>query len=88
MSPPRLDAPDLSPHALAVCSPLAMRQVSFLDDSLGFIVQELHDAHMYERTLLVLSSDNGGPIKQSIPGNTDAIGAACLDSGIRITLRR
>ena len=44
------------------CRGLYSSMVSFLDDSLGMIVTKLQSRYMYENTLVILSSDNGGPL--------------------------
>jgi arylsulfatase A-like enzyme len=44
--------------------------VTALDDAIGNVTRALHDAEMYERTLLIFSSDNGGPlVTTGISGN-------------------
>lgn len=47
------------------CRALYSAMVSFLDDVVGRVAAALRDKRMYERTLLVFSSDNGGSVKLS-----------------------
>ena len=47
-----------------------------LDELIKNTTAALAAKSMLENTLIVYTADNGGPIKQVIPGATDAIGAS------------
>eukprot|EP00040_Diaphanoeca_grandis_P019191 m.101165 g.101165 ORF g.101165 m.101165 type:complete len:589 (-) comp27310_c0_seq1:204-1970(-) len=51
-------------------------KLSVLDELIKNVTEALEEKGMLKNTLIVYTADNGGPIKQSIPGNTDAIGAS------------
>lgn len=61
--------------------------VSFLDDTIGQLVAALRQRAMYDSTLVVFSSDNGGPIKlsESAASNHPYRGGkyADLEGGVR-----
>ena len=61
--------------------------VSLLDDNVGRVVQMLKDAGRWERTLLVASSDNGGPLGDGFGGNNYPLKggkASNWEGGIRV----
>lgn len=45
------------------CRAIYSSMVAYLDDALGTIIGEMRQAQLYDSSLVVLSSDNGGPIK-------------------------
>lgn len=45
--------------------------VAFLDDSIGALVAAMHAKQMYDDALIVLSSDNGGPIGLQASGSNN-----------------
>jgi hypothetical protein len=51
-------------------------KLSVLDELIANVTNALDAKGMLRHTLIVYTADNGGPIKQSIPGPTDAIGAS------------
>jgi hypothetical protein len=50
-------------------------KLTTVDEGLANVTAALKAKGMDENLLLVFTADNGGPIKQSVPGPTDAIGA-------------
>ena len=45
--------------------------VNLLDDIVGTLVRELKEANLWNETLLVFTSDNGGPTKVEESGSTN-----------------
>jgi len=46
------------------------------DELIKNVTEALAAKGMLKTTLIMYTADNGGPIEQSIPGPTDAIGAS------------
>ena len=60
--------------------------VTALDDVVGNMVKQLKDVGMYERTVIIFSSDNGG-IKENRQANLPLKGNRSLKPGINQTLK-
>ena len=71
------------------CRALYAAMVSFLDDALGELIATLRARSMYEHSLVVLSSDNGGPVdlEESAANNYPLRGGKYSDfeGGVRAT---
>ena len=61
---PRCSGPTPSwpPYKRYQCRALYSSMVAFLDESIGLLVDAMHNASLYDDSLIVLASDNGGPI--------------------------
>ena len=60
--------------------------VTALDDVVGNMVKQLKDVGMYERTVIIFSSDNGG-IKENRQANLPLKGNESLKPDINQTLK-
>ena len=51
-------------------------KLTALDEAFGNVTRALEARGFLDNTLIIFTADNGGPIQQTVPGATDAIGAS------------
>lgn len=69
----------LLPYMDTIADPVRRQiaaKLSVLDELIKNVTEALDEKGMLKTTLIIYTADNGGPILQTISGNTDAIGAS------------